>query len=309
MDRRHFSFALAATAAAIQSFSFGRPVAAATGVKPDEFFIAAKDAKTTPMAEWEVDQQGRGEQMGARVLIAEGPEVDKAPANASRYEAKTYKFPTGVVRVLTWKKGSGPVVHQVTFETQIYVLQGSVEVGVQGVPTKVGTGDAVFLPSGLMRNTNPTEDTVVVQFFVSNTAKDPKSVVVRGKDQKARLLVQWEQDGKDMSASTDDEVKKAPASAARFDVILHAFDGNSIRLANLKKGGKTSHVKNGIDTLIYITKGRMRRTEAEHVFEVAAGDVLLEAAGKTGFWELLEDSAFLATNAPLNPNAVWVNPS
>ena len=43
------------------------------------------------------------------------------------------------------------MVHQITFETEIYVLQGEVTVDVAGKPTTLKAGDAAFLPSGIMR--------------------------------------------------------------------------------------------------------------------------------------------------------------
>ena len=48
---------------------------------------------------------------------------EKAPPEAARAEAKLYDFPSGSLRTLTFKKG-GPVMHQITFETEIYVLSG-----------------------------------------------------------------------------------------------------------------------------------------------------------------------------------------
>jgi quercetin dioxygenase-like cupin family protein len=272
--------------------------------------IPRKDAQTLAMAEWEVVQEGRGEQTGARVLIAEGDEaVGKAPAGASRYEARTYKFPSGAVRVLSWKRGDGPVIHQITFETEIYMLEGAAEVDVAGVPTKIAAGDAVFMPGGVLRNLKPTSDTVVVQFFVSATTSAPKASVVRGDALKESWTVQWREGDKPMTARTPEEIAKAPPGAARYAVKRYVFDGNSIRLADLKKGGITNTVKTGAsDALFYVTKGRLRRTEGDEVFEAVAGDALRELAGVAGHWELLEDSAFIATDAPFDPSVNRANP-
>ncbi|NBW89590.1 MAG: hypothetical protein EBR51_06715, partial [Gammaproteobacteria bacterium] len=82
----------------------------------------AKDTPVVPMAEWEIVQKGAAEQTGARVLIAAGAaELGRAPAGASRYDSQTFRFPSGDMRVLSFRKASGGVLHQITTETQIYV--------------------------------------------------------------------------------------------------------------------------------------------------------------------------------------------
>ena len=241
--------------------------------------IHAQDAIVKPMAEWDVVQSAPGEQTGTRTLIAEGQEaVAKAPATASRYEARAYKFPTGTIRVLTFKKQPAGVIHQITYETEIYILQGEVTVDIAGKPTTLKTGDAAFLPGGIMRNKKPAGDTVVLQYFVNHTAQNPKAQVVRGNDLK---------------------LTETKVGTARWHVKRYNFDGNSIRLANMHKGGETPPgVQPRTDALLYVTKGRLRRTEDGEIFEVGPGDALREVVGKTGRWELLEESTFFGSDAP-----------
>jgi len=145
--------------------------------------IPGSSVEPIPLAEWEApNREADGPQL-PRISIAEGEAaVARAPDYATRYEAKEYVFPMGYLRVLTFKKDAGPVVHQITFETQLYLLQGSASVGVGCEQVAITTGDAVFLPSGVMRNPDPQEDTVVALFTVSNTAENPKAKVVRGAD-------------------------------------------------------------------------------------------------------------------------------
>ena len=45
----------------------------------------------------------------------------------------------------------------------------------------------------------------------------------------------------------------------------------------------------------------MRRKEGDQVFEIVAGDATREKMGNSGYWEILEDSVFIATDAPVNP--------
>ena len=262
------------------------------------------------MAEWENPLRDVEGPQVARIGIAEGrAAVDRAPDHATRYEAKEYNFPMGSLRVLTFRKDAGPVIHQITFETELYMLQGSATVGVLGEQVSIKAGDAVFLPSGALRNENPSEDTVVALFMVSNDAEDPKSMVVHGEEQEQVTIAQYVRDGEPTTAVKPDDVAKAPEDAGVFDVKRYNFDGNSIRLAMLRKGGSTTPAINSrTDILIYISKGRMRRTEDGKVYEVVAGDAIREEFGKSGYWDLLEESEFLATNMPFDPAEPRANP-
>ena len=54
-----------------------------------------------------------------------------------------------------------------------------------------------------------------------------------------------------------------------------------------------------VDVLVYLVSGRMQITIGDEVKTVSAGDALREEAGKPASWDVLEDSVFVATNAPL----------
>lgn len=263
-----------------------------------------------PLAEWEAPNRDVDGPLQPRIRIAEGQEaVDRAPENATRYTAKEYNFPMGSLRVLTFKQGAGPVIHQITFETELYLLQGSATVGVLGEQVSITAGDAVFLPSGVLRNDNPTEDTVVALFMVENTAENPTSMVLHGADLPEMTIAQYVRDGESTTVVKPEDLAKAPEGAGIFDLRRYVFDGNSIRLAKLRKGGSTTPATNSrTDILIYISKGRMRRTEDEKVYEVVAGDAIREEFGKSGYWELLEESEFLATDMPFDPSRPRANP-
>ena len=279
------------------------PVAPLAHVSSDVIFIPADAAKIKVMAQWDVSQTVKGEQTGQRILIREGTEslFGPAPDDASEYEARIHKYPSGAVRILSWDKDSGSVVHQVTFETQLFILQGDVDMELMDETIQLGAGDAVSLPAGVLRNMNPSEDTVIVQHFVGNAAENPKTEVVRGAEQSEMHLVQWMNNGEAVTAVKEEDIANAPSDAAALSVTRYLFEGNSIRHARLKKGGTTNPKTYKVDVLIYITKGRMRRTEGDHVFEVSAGDTVRETLGQTGYWEVLEDSEFISTNAPMNP--------
>jgi quercetin dioxygenase-like cupin family protein len=174
---------LAAMSAEAAEFSSPAvPIAPLAEVPADVIHIPADAAKIKAMAEWDVIQTVAGEQTGQRILIREGTEslFGPAPADASQYEARSHKYPSGAVRILSWDKDSGSVVHQVTFETEIFVLQGEVDMELDDDVIRLNAGDAVSRPAGVLRNMKPTGDTVIVQYFVGNTSEAPKTEVVRG---------------------------------------------------------------------------------------------------------------------------------
>ena len=265
--------------------------------------IPAKDAPEYPVAEWENPLRDADGPQRPRIGIAEGEAaVANAPDHATHYTAKEYNFPMGSLRVLHFEKDAGPVIHQITFETQLMMLEGFTTVGSAGKTVSLNQGDAVSLPSGVLRNDNPDGDTVIATWVVPYTAENPKSAVVRGADLPVRTLAQYMDGDTPVTAMTPEDIAKAPDDAGKFDLKRYSFDGNSIRHAILHKGGKTTHGTNGRDILIYIWKGHMLRTEDGVEYEVKAGDAIREENQKTGWWDLLEDSEFLATDMPLDPS-------
>lgn len=269
-----------ATAAATAQAQTAAPV---TNLAAPTNILFAKDVPVVPMAEWEIVQKGAAEQTGARILIAAGDEeLARVPKDAVRYDSQTFRFPTGTLRVLTFKKENGGVLHQITSETLLYVVKGSATVGVAGVETKIGTGDVVNLPSGVLRNSKRKgEDTTILAFTVANPKPDAKAAVVRAKDNKPSPLTAGPK-----------------ADTAKVSVQRYNFDGNSIRVARLVAPGKTGEVKPGVDVLVYMVSGRMQITVGDETKDVMAGDVLREEAGKPTYWDVYEDSVFVATNAP-----------
>ena len=243
----------------------------------------AAETPVVAMAEWEVQQAGAAEQTGARILIAAGAaELARAPANAARYESQTFKFNNGMIRVLTFHKAAGGVLHQITTESQIYVVKGSATIGVAGKVVQIRTGDVVNLPSGVLRSiAGQVEDTIVVLYTVRGSDPGAKAVVVRARDTPASPL----------SAGP-----KAGVDNVKVSVQRYAFDGNSIRVARLVGPGKTGVVTPPVDALIYLLSGRMEITIGDEVKIVKAGDAVCEAAGLTTHWDVLEESSFVATN-------------
>ncbi len=251
----------------------------------DTNVLLAREVPVVPMAEWQVEQKGAAEQTGARVLIAAGPaEFGRAPPEASRYDSQTFRLPGGEVRVLTFRKDRGGVLHQITTEKSIYVVKGSAMVDVAGVSTPIAAGDVVHLPSGVLRSRpGKAEDTTVVAFTVRDGMPAPKAAVIRGKDLKATLIAGGE---------------KAGLGDTKVKVQRYTFDGNSIRLARLIGTGRSEPVIPKGDVLIYMLDGPMQITIGDEVKMVSAGDVLREQAGKSTHWEVPAKGAFIATNAP-----------
>ena len=266
----------------------------------DVIFIPGRDAVTTTLAEWQDPKVATGPFR----IAASKQALERAPKEACRYEAKTYNYPSGSIRVLTFKKG-GPLHHMISFETEILVLAGSATLtplpGLAGKPVTVKAGDALFLPSGNFTAPKLSEDLVLLTFLVSNTKKDAKASIIKGSDLKATVSMEWEEGGKEVNARTPEEMKKAPKGAHQLTLKRYVFDGNSIRHATLK-GGKSGNFKNTrVDVLIYIAKGKVRRIEGDQTLELVAGDTIREKLGNPGWWEPHEETIFIATDAPVNP--------
>ena len=155
---------------------------------------------------------------------------------------------------------------------------------------------------GVLRNAKPTEDTILITFLVSNANKAPTGSIVSMKDVPLAPTAQWQIDGKEFTATTPKDYKKAPPHAASFQSRRYNGDGNSFRVATFKKGGKTNMATPArTDVLIYVISGRMLRKEGKETFEMKAGDATREMLRNPGMWEVLEDSVFIATDAPFNP--------
>ncbi len=271
----------------------------------DLVYIPSDAAVTVPMAEWE-GILGGAEAGVASSRVAIGKDVAKAPPTASHYESKTYQYPSGALRTLTFKKGE-PVLHQVTFETSVFVVKGSVTLyplyGHDGEPMTVNAGDALYLPSGVLKNPKPEDETILLLAQTGSVSPKPKKSVVLGSSATANPNLQWQEGGKEFSASKPEDIAKAPADALKSTVKRLAFDGNSIRVATFQKGGKGNvFTITRTDVLIYIPSGKFRRHEGNQTFDLVAGDTTREKIGNPGFWEPLEDnSVFIATDAPFDP--------
>jgi quercetin dioxygenase-like cupin family protein len=245
-------------------------------------FIPGASVPEVPMAEWEIEQTGAAEQTGARILIAAGEEELKAaPPKAARYGSKTYTFPSGDVRVLTFTKAKGGVLHQITSETTLVVLKGSAEVGVAGVPTKIAAGDVVSYPSGVLRSQKgKVEDTTVLLYTVGSTQAAPKAKLVRRSD------------------TPEGAGPAGGPGSVKISVRRAALDGNSIRQVRVKGPGRSPDATPRHDVLVYVTSGTGELTVGNETKTVSAGDAIREEGGKVTYWNVPGELTFVATDAP-----------
>ena len=262
-----------------------------------EYFISGDSVEPMILAEWEVIDD-----LGSRIRIVWGKEaVDQAPTNASRYEQKTYSFPTGTIRVLAFKAVQGGMVHAITSETAIFMLKGTGTVDVAGETIAVAEGDVVSYPSGVIRSDG---DATVIAWAVTGTKinEAAKAMHVRAADAPVINLAEWDVDGKRVRASTPDALKDAPADAIRLSIKRYVFDGNSVRVANSKQGGPTTKTTGTQDSLIYVTSGKLRFFQDDSEIVAGPGDAIREIAGHYHNWYRIEDSSFIATSSlPINP--------
>ena len=126
-------------------------LAAPASAKADVYVVKHQDAAKVPMTAW-VD--------GTTVRSAMGKEaLRKAPKKAVTYSAQSVKWPTGTVTVLRFKKASGGVLHPITDETEIYILQGSAQAEVNGAQVTLKAGDVATHARGALRSAGQAEDT------------------------------------------------------------------------------------------------------------------------------------------------------
>jgi quercetin dioxygenase-like cupin family protein len=247
----------------------------------DTYVVAGKDRAATPMAAWQ--------KKGAVLTAAGADAVKKAPRKAVRYEAKIVAWPTATVKVLTFRKANGGVLHPLTDETLVYVLEGSAQATVNGKPVVLATGDVASLPSGSLTNPGAPVDAVVVAWTAASLTPGATPAVVT-----AQSLT--------------------PQAAGQLTIRRYEFPGNSVRAVGLAKGMKTSPNSAKTDSMIYVTRGPMKFTENGQEFTVTAGDFLREVAGLMHNWDVTEESGFVTTSAlplgagPIDPSKATDRP-
>ena len=237
---------------------------------------------------------------GAIRVAVGAPAVAKAPATATRYSVKTIVHPTGTIQEIIFTKASGGVFHPIGTLTQLYVLKGSAEVGVGNQMASIKQGDAVSRPSGILRSGATPEDTTIIAWNVGSSVKNPKPMVIRGEDVTAETTAEWMEGDKVVrTATTADTNAKAPPDAKKLISKRYEFDGNSIRVARMLKGGSRAPALMTADSLIYITHGHLRFHQygngIDEAREVTSGDFIREQAGMTHIWDQLEDGGFVTT--------------
>ncbi len=246
------------------------------------YVVAGANRSATPMASW---------RKRAALQSAVGVEaVRKAPRQAVRYDVKTVSWPSATVKVLTFRKADGGVLHALKEEKLIYVLQGSLQTTVGDQAVTLAPGDVASLPSGMLANPGAPTDTVVLAWTVASLTPGATPTVVRG-------------------AAT------ARQNSGQLSIQRYEFSGNSVRSVGLAKGLKTNPNSAKTDSLIYVTRGPMRFTQNGQEFTVTAGDFIREVAGLMHNWDVTEDSAFVTTSAlpvgsgPIDPSKATDRPN
>ena len=240
------------------------PVGAEAATTQSRFVVKGSAVESVPVAEWEA---------GGKAHSAIGhDQVAKAPKKASRYSLKAVSWPTGTVRVLTFKKAGGGVVHAISDETELFVLKGSVKVDVGGKSVELKENDMISLPKGVVHGAG---DATLVTWTVGSLIDGPTQKVVRAAE-----------------AGT----MKVPSETTPLTIHRYDFPGNSVRWAVQGKGGSTGKTSAKTDSLIYMTSGHMRLHEGAEVVDVVAGDFVWEETGQEHFWDQLEDSSFVTTS-------------
>ncbi|MFL2770133.1 MAG: cupin domain-containing protein [Rhodospirillaceae bacterium] len=237
-------------------------VSAQTVLGDDIYVVPDSSASSIAMAAW-ID--------GDIVMSAMGENTSEAPLNAIRYSAKEANWPTARVRALTFDKSKGGVLHPITDETLLYVLEGSARVGVGDTTVALSAGDVVSFPSGTLTNHNVEMDAIIVTWTTPSLTGERTPTHVRWADV--------------------EEGGFGPIKLRRY-----SFPGNSVRAVKLAAGGSTNPNSAKTDSLIYVTAGPMTFFQNGQEFVVDRGDFIREIAGAMHHWNIQSDSGFVTTS-------------
>ena len=222
---------------------------------------------------------------GPNIIAADSVHWKTGKAGPAKYRSKTFTLPTGTIRVLEFKKADGGVFYKLGTEKELYVISGSAEVSIKDKTETLAAGDAVNLPTGILKSpAHDAQDTTVILYTVPNASKAPVGGAVFGKDAK--------------QISPPPAPAKDGVVSASLSLKSYGFDGNSIRVVSLKAPGKTPLNAHGTDSILYLLSGKMRLTLGDDTKLVQAGDAVREPAGVPSSWDVVEDSTFISTSAP-----------
>ncbi len=247
---------------------------AQTPLGDDVYVVKNQSLSAIAMAAW---------QDGARIRSATGGAASSAPDNAVTYTAKEVHWPTARVRVLMFDNATGGVLHPITDETLLYVLEGSATVGVGRRTTTLTAGDVVSFPSGALRNAGAASDATIVTWTAPSLTGENTPTHVKWIDV--------------------EEGGFGPIKLRRYQ-----FPGNSVRAVKLAAGGSTNPNSAATDSLIYVTGGPMTFHQNGQSFVVNEGDFIREIAGLEHNWTIQSDSGFVTTSgkpldmASINPD-------
>lgn len=255
-------------------------LATAAPLSDSTFVVKGTELAATPMAAW--DKRGV-------IRSASGADARKAPRKAVRYEAKLVPWPTATVKVLNFSKAGGGVLHAITDETLLYVLEGSVQATFEDKPVTLSAGDVLSLPKGALTNPGAPADARVLLWTAASLTPGATPALVRA-------------------------AQVPSGKAGQLTIRRYEFSGNSVRAVGLAKGLKTTPNSAKTDSLIYVTSGPMQFTQDGRQFEVTAGDFLREVAGLMHNWDVTEESSFVTTSAlpigagPIDPSKATDRP-
>jgi quercetin dioxygenase-like cupin family protein len=243
--------------------------------------VAGDSRAPVAMAAWKKDGE---------LQSASGDAATKAPRKAVRYDAKMVAWPTATVKVLTFTRKGGGVLHPLTDENTVYVLRGSVDATVDGKPVTLAAGDLASLPKGALANPGKKPvDAVVVAWTAASLTPGATPAVVRAADVPANKMGQ-------------------------MAIRRYTFPGNSVRAVDQDAGFKTSPASAKTDSLIYVTSGAMTFFQDGQTYQVKAGDFIREVAGLMHNWDVGVPSSFVTTSAlpvgagPIDPNKATDRP-
>lgn len=124
--------------------------------------------------------------------------------------------------------------------------------------------------------------------------------IVHGSEATKRRTATWVENGSPQIARGPD-VANAPKGATVIDVEIFDLGGErSYRKVSLPRGAKVPSPRESATStaLVYVLKGKMNIKLGSVNATVAAGDAFRKIGAQENFYDVLEDTVFVETDAP-----------
>ena len=278
---------ISATALAAPSAS-ETAITASRTVADQQTVIRGSDVPLLTVYQWE---------RNGTMLHAWPDEKKVVPYDASVVSVKLYNFPTGQLRLLSYKAGVRSAWHLNEDDIVMYNLAGMHQIEYVGDKVFDGrAGDATMHPGGMRHHTETLSTASKVEFAFAPQGRSGVDLLAdTGVGKTVQTLAETVVDGHRV-------VHAASAGGAGvYTARTYAFPGYTLVEARYPRGEQVALHENGAEKLAYVVSGRLRVTSGATSTEVGPGDLLRLAAGRPFAREALEDSVLLEVDGSRAP--------